>query len=287
MASSGFKLIFLIFNFLYWVVGAALIGVIAWSLATIPNASEFLSGTFVFSYACLCVGLLVVIIGIIGCIGGLSNSLCALKTYVGLMTTMLLIEIAMIIAIYAIQMEIPKLIESTWEQLNKDTHNLIQNELECCGIQNHTEYSTDYTQLPDSCFKTYQTLTVVTKSESTLFTSSCLDKMQDWLNNNMPIWISVLVAIVIIQLASSMCSCIILSKINTPNKISPSPEPKSLDEITSETGEKQRSPSHSLHEPSTSSFNKPTPTSSLHNPSTSSLNKHKAVLTIYSNPDQV
>lgn len=43
-------------------------------------------------------------------------------------------------------------------------------QLECCGVNNYTEYGAHLADLPLSCFKVYDTLSVHTKSWTLLFT---------------------------------------------------------------------------------------------------------------------
>ncbi|XP_060078180.1 extracellular matrix-binding protein ebh-like [Ylistrum balloti] len=218
---SSRQVLFLIFNFLFLCLGLGLVGFVTWTLATIPNANEFISGTHVVTLTSFCLGIVILVIGGIGCAAGFCKGLCILKTYVGFMLTLLFLELGLIFFIYAEKSQIPSVIVESWDGLNTDTQYKIQSELECCGIENYTEYGTDVESYPSSCFVVYDVTGIIEKTVDNLFTADCLTQMQNWLNDHVPIWVSVLVAIAVIECLSGITSCIFLQRIHKKLKVEP------------------------------------------------------------------
>ncbi|XP_021341307.1 uncharacterized protein LOC110442163 [Mizuhopecten yessoensis] len=184
---SSRQFLFLLFNFLFLCLGLGLVGFVAWTLATIPTANEFISGTH----------------------------------YVGFMLTLLFLELGLIFFIYAEKSQIPSVMLDSWDGLNTDTQYKIQSELECCGIQNYTEYGTDVESYPSSCFVVYGVTGIIEKTVDNLFTVDCLTQMQTWLNDHVPIWVSVIVAVAVIECLSGLASCIFLQRVQKKLKVEP------------------------------------------------------------------
>ncbi|XP_069128640.1 enolase-phosphatase E1-like [Argopecten irradians] len=218
---SSRQFLFLFFNFLFLCLGIALVGFVSWTLATIPNANEFISGTHVVTLTSFCLGFVILIIGGIGCAAGFCRGLCVLKTYVGFMLTLIFLELGLVFFIYAEKSQLPSVIVSSWDGLNTDTQYKIQTELECCGIENYTEYGTEVEFYPSSCFVVYDVTGIIEKTIDNLFTADCLTQMQNWLNDNIPIWVSVLIVIAVIEFLSGLTSCIFLQKVQKRLKVVP------------------------------------------------------------------
>ncbi|XP_021341306.1 uncharacterized protein LOC110442161 [Mizuhopecten yessoensis] len=222
MAKCSFRqFTFLLFNFLFLCLGLGLVGFVVWTLATIPAANEFISGTHVITLTSFCLGFVIVIIGGIGCAAGFCKGLCMLKTYVGLMVTLLFLELGLVFFIYSEQSQIPSVMVDSWDGLNTDTQYQIQTELKCCGIQNYTEYGTDVESYPSSCFVVYDVTGIIEKTVDNLFTMSCLTQMQTWLNDHIPIWSSVILVIAVIESLGGLTSCIFLQRVQKKLKVKP------------------------------------------------------------------
>ncbi|KAK6188417.1 hypothetical protein SNE40_004594 [Patella caerulea] len=213
---------FIFVNFLFWAIGLAVVAFVSWLLATNPSVSNFLSGTFIFTYTLISLGILVFIIGLFGCIGGCTESPCLLKTYISFITALFFLEVCTILAAYVQKDQIPKYTASGWREFNQETRGLIQTELRCCGYNDSNEYTVTLEQLPDSCFQTSQPGTITTKSEQTVFKDGCWAKIEAWINSNTPIWASTLAIVSLVQIASMITSCLVLEKVSrTTGRVSP------------------------------------------------------------------
>ncbi|XP_033738360.1 CAR1 transcription factor-like [Pecten maximus] len=218
---SSRQLVFVFFNFLFLCLGLTLVGFVAWTLATIPNANEFISGTHIVTLTSFCLGFVILVIGGIGCAAGFCKGLCILKTYVSFMVTLLFLELGLVFFIYSEQTQIPSVMIDSWSGLNVATQYKIQTELECCGIENYTEYGTDVELYPSSCFVVYDVTGIIEKTVDTLFTTNCLTQMQNWLNNHIPIWASVILGIAVIQCLGGLTSCVFLQRVQKKLKVKP------------------------------------------------------------------
>ncbi|KAK3092136.1 hypothetical protein FSP39_025502 [Pinctada imbricata] len=115
------------------------------------------------------------------------------------MIAFIFMEIGIAIAYHLLEDQVPALLISTWPQLNNDTKFTLQRQLGCCGIQNYTEWSVELDQIPYSCFKVYDTLSVSTKAWTLLYKTSCLDQLEEWFKDNLPIWASLMTFVALVQ----------------------------------------------------------------------------------------
>ncbi|XP_052777535.1 tetraspanin-9-like [Mya arenaria] len=196
--------IFLLFNSLLWLVGIGTLAYGIWIMVSTGNTSNFLSGTLIFTYTFIGVGALLTLIGLLGCIGVCAESTCCLKMYIGLTTILLLVDIGVAIAGGVQQDQAFGLTEKIWDEVNSETKNQIQKELECCGYNNYTDYGSG--ALPDSCLSNAQ-------NNATLYTTPCGTAMRAWLDDNLPVWVAVLASLLFVQLMSMFASCLTLKNI--------------------------------------------------------------------------
>lgn len=190
-----------------WLIGFGVIGYGVWILITTGNVSNFLSGTLLFTYSFLGIGALLVITGLLGCIGGCAASTCCLKAYIGLMTLILMVDIGVAIAGYTQRDSIFHLTEQLWDELNDDTKNHIQKELECCSYNNVTaEYPTG---VPQSC----------NSDQGPQFGTYCQDAMELWVKNNIPAWAAIIGGIGLIEILSTVTSCLALKAVEEAMRV--------------------------------------------------------------------
>ncbi|XP_041359155.1 CD63 antigen-like [Gigantopelta aegis] len=221
MAVSGWtRIAFIAINFVFWLLGLFVFIFIWWTLGTNSALSEFFSGAFLLSYTLVAVGAVILVIGVIGCIGAIIESQCLLQTYVGLVTTLLFLEIAGVVAAYVQKGRLPEYTRSGWNEFNQETRNFLQTQLQCCGFDNYTSYNATLDTLVDSCFKLPDSGTVVTKTNTTLLQDGCYIKITGWLNSNIPKWASVAAAVAFVQILCLVSSCLVLNRVHEANRVS-------------------------------------------------------------------
>ncbi|KAH3698213.1 hypothetical protein DPMN_085732 [Dreissena polymorpha] len=191
-------------------VGLATLGYGIWILVTTGNVSNFLSGSLVFTYSFLGVGLLLTIIGLLGCIGGCAESTCCLKAYIGLLTFLLIVDIGIGIAAGVMKDQVFTVTEHLWDEVNSDTKAQIQKELKCCGYSSPLDYGVG--SVPSSCFGEENVAT-------SIFQTGCQAAMETWVHDNTPIWASVLASVLFVQIASTIASCMTLKKVEDAMRV--------------------------------------------------------------------
>ncbi|KAL4236837.1 Leukocyte surface antigen cd53 [Mactra antiquata] len=197
--------LFLGLNFIMWMIGFGTVGFAVWTLITSGNTSELVSGTLIFTYSFLGIGILLILAGLLGCIGGCCQSTCCLKNYIGIMTFILLLDIGVAIAGFVQKDSVFDITENLWNELNDETRDHIQKEIECCGYNGPT----DYTTLPSSCYN----------GQGTQFSTSCKTAMELWVKDKIPYWASVVAAIGLIQIIATISSCATMKAIEDAMRV--------------------------------------------------------------------
>lgn len=163
-AFACMKYVLFTMNFLIWCFGGALTAVGVW-IRTDGDFWEYHKGFEISNYYQACyvimtVGAVLLIVGFLGCCGAAVDSPCMLLTYIIIMATIVVLELAAAGLVWKIgdgdkfqeyiTREILKKIEE--RKYNRDAENLIdklQMHLECCGANDFTDYGLD--QVPRSC----------------------------------------------------------------------------------------------------------------------------------------
>ncbi|XP_048256051.1 CD63 antigen-like [Haliotis rufescens] len=210
MAATGcLKPWFILFNCIFWLIGCFLVGYISWTLATNPALlTGFPQGTTYFTYTILAAGAFIFITGFLGCVGGLKEHKCLLITVIVLLSIFLAVEIGGAVAAYLLRDQLQVYRNSTWRDFNTDTRDLIQAELQCCGLYSYTEYNETVMRIPHSCFSS-QTNT----SDIYLNTVGCWGKIDEWLFANTVIWACTTAAVAVVQLMCLILAIVMLVKV--------------------------------------------------------------------------
>ncbi|XP_046372496.2 tetraspanin-8-like [Haliotis rufescens] len=217
MAASGcVRPCFIVFNLLFWLMGLFLVGFMAWTMATNPALiTGFISGSRYFTYSILGAGVLIVLAGLFGCIGGLKEGTCLLKTFIAFTIIILLIEIGGAVTAYMMQGELQVYRDSGWTDFNTDTKNFLQTELKCCGFNSASEYGSTVADYPDSCFSDPSS-----KTGASQHNAVCWTKINEWLDSNMAIWAGTLGGVALVQIVSLILAIVMLSKVKKSRKVS-------------------------------------------------------------------
>jgi len=107
-------------------------------------------GVFTLPICVLIAGLLILLLGFLGCCGALKENSCMLKTYAAIVLVLFIAELVLGILIFIYTDKAEKIIKDGMaDQFNKyngeDTHlteslDQVQHELECCGIENYMDW---------------------------------------------------------------------------------------------------------------------------------------------------
>jgi len=154
------KYILFIFNFIFFICGAAILGTSIWILVD-PNVSEYVkvvndaTDSTAFNtalYLLIVVGVFIFLIGFLGCCGACKESGCMLKSYAAAMIFILILQVAAAICAAVFHgkvegevkefmaKEVNKKVGNNNDDVSTITYNVIQMQLKCCGGNNFTDY---------------------------------------------------------------------------------------------------------------------------------------------------
>lgn len=176
------KFILIVFNIIFWLSGAAILGVGIWlrvdkSAVKVFDLAETAQDDNMFEIACyvlIGIGAFVFLVGFLGCCGALKESKCMLGLYIFFLVIVFAVELAagILAAVYKdrIMDELDSKLTDTLKKTdfygeaegeNKyvptawgATVNYIQGQFKCCGISSYQEYNnsvfSNSTTNPDS-----------------------------------------------------------------------------------------------------------------------------------------
>lgn len=230
------KYTFIFFNFIFFLVGAAALGVGIWAQVSeefTQQVHTILSVTFkisqedvekvvdaetIDSAAILIIvgGAVVMVLGFIGCFGAMKENQCLLGTFFVLMFLILGVLVAGVVLV----MFFPETVSNNFKPVLKkvvdewrssgstnQTIDLIQHELKCCGVDGKQDYNST---VPESCKD---------PSDNTIYDRGCLAAFKEKINellSSQPwivggVGIGVL-AIIVIGMILSCCLCTAVRK---------------------------------------------------------------------------
>uniref|UniRef100_A0A0B7AXM6 Tetraspanin n=1 Tax=Arion vulgaris TaxID=1028688 RepID=A0A0B7AXM6_9EUPU len=233
------RLLLIVFNFIFWLSGAAILGVGIWILVD-PNMKEYMEvikdaskdGEFlkVAAYILIGFGAFVFLVGFCGCCGAIRSSKCLLGFYILFLVVVFAGELAagIYVAVYKndtnskLDSGLTKSIQENYGVKLTTAWDFVQTELKCCGGVNYTDYkNSTWTRendkvIPPSCC----TLNSTGQPESYdncnqlkpnfFYEKGCRDALEDWINDHSVIIIGVgcgIAALEIFGLICAICFC--------------------------------------------------------------------------------
>ncbi|CAG9759513.1 unnamed protein product [Ceutorhynchus assimilis] len=181
-------------NLMFVIVGLLLIS-IGYTIKSIYSNFEQFMETYYYNPSSLAIiiGIFIFVIALFGCVGAVRESTCLVNTYAFFLTIVLVMEISVSIAAYAMRSNIESNIAYNMkfamdhfnEEYNAFTWNSTQYNLQCCGIYRNTEWGAypeynltkivlaDNTTLsvPPTCCQQEKC------SPATVYTSGCLFRL--------------------------------------------------------------------------------------------------------------
>lgn len=249
---GGFaKALLIIFNFIFWLSGAAILGVGIWMIVDKNIGSYFQvlnldTHDQFFKYAAyilIAFGIFVFLVGFCGCCGAIRGSKCLLGTYVFFLVLIFIGELAAGILMIVYKVEIEDKIDATLKtsikekygpeqsQTITDAWDIVQIQLDCCGGSGAADYNgSKFGKLPVSCCVLTNKAAAEEKPSSavakneTLCSSEtpsyyhkkgCKDGLMDWAKQHTAILIGVGIGIACLQIfgvVAALCLCRQLSQ---------------------------------------------------------------------------
>ncbi|XP_070563789.1 tetraspanin-4-like [Ptychodera flava] len=216
------KFIVFFFNLLFWLVGLAVMSVGIWLRVSKGDYGTLVTSVPYASAANLiiAVGLIVMIIGFVGCLGAWKENKCLLMTFFILLLIIFIIEIAAGILGYVYRGKVEKYVKedmmagmANYDQAGQEgltgTWDRLQTQEECCGVTDYRDWFTAFpnkngTWLPDSCCKTVTDGCGMTYSNTTRgdfnLDKGCAEPLEKFLADNLYVIGGIGIAIAVIQL---------------------------------------------------------------------------------------
>ncbi|XP_059157892.1 CD82 antigen-like [Physella acuta] len=233
------RMLLIIFNLIFWLSGAAILGVGIWILVD-PNFKDYMKvitdGTNdteflkVSAYILIGFGAFIFLVGFCGCCGAIRASKCLLGFYIFFLVVVFAGELAAGIYVAVFRNDIDnKLktglktsIEKNYIDKMKQTWDSLQKELKCCGGNNYTDYEnstwrqnqTANVKVPISCCVLEngkpKDETKCQELEADYYDKGCRGALLDWVNSHSSILIGVgcgIAGLQIIGLIAAICFC--------------------------------------------------------------------------------
>lgn len=238
--SSKFAKYFLFFfNLLFWICGAAVLGVGIWIL-TDDNALKLMkvatldasdSTVRAAAITLVVVGAVIFITGFLGCCGAMRESSCMLMTYTFIVGFILLLQVVagILAAVFRdrIQEEMQKNMNMTVQEkygMDKeagltDSWDYMQGEFKCCGaINGPQDWDTSAWKqanknmtVPDSCCQVKGDDGKFTKCQNledgAVYKEGCYPKLVDWVKGHAGIIIGVAFGLAVFQVLAIIMGC--------------------------------------------------------------------------------
>nr|XP_002122596.1 tetraspanin-4 [Ciona intestinalis] len=206
------KYFFVVFNILFLIGGATLIGFSIWLQYASPIHEVLIlaKSSIAFIYSVLALGCLLLILGFCGSLGACFEKKWLLIVYLTVTAIFLLAEIGIVIFAFADKKNLQSNLQPLWAALANETKFLLQERFKCCGYYDVSEWKDE---IPDSC----KNVTILIYS--TYWDTPCKDSLVSWLNSNV-ILLSVIGGVILfIQIFQVVVTSIMLLKLGKSNRV--------------------------------------------------------------------
>uniref|UniRef100_W5NJL2 Tetraspanin n=1 Tax=Lepisosteus oculatus TaxID=7918 RepID=W5NJL2_LEPOC len=239
------KYLLFVFNFLFWVGGAAVMAVGIWTLI---DKSDYLSllasSTFAVSaYILIFAGGLVMITGFLGCCAVIREQRSCLSMYFSCLLLIFLIELVAGLLAYVyyqrlsdeLKQHLKQTMTENYAQPGKDliTHAVdrLQQDFKCCGSNNASDWQysvyisspeAENRVVPDSCCKTITPHCGLRAHPSNIYKveGGCITKLEQFLADHLLIIGAVGIGVACLQVRSFIKVCIFITKLYCEMKLS-------------------------------------------------------------------
>uniref|UniRef100_UPI0037E82C51 tetraspanin 34a n=1 Tax=Semicossyphus pulcher TaxID=241346 RepID=UPI0037E82C51 len=243
MCCSGFlKMIMFVFNGVIFLAGAAILGVGVWVkvnsdsflgiLNGVDGAPSGLSELVYVSYVLIGVGVVLVIIGFLGCCGAVKESRCMLLTFFSIVLVIFLIEVAGAVVLLVFQDVAQELLGELEDEVRKGIEvnygkdegltslwNATMEQFKCCGYKNYTDFdgspfNEEHGVYPPTCCNASITTGVCNKNgASRSMIDGCFDKLLQLIEDNAVVVAAVALGIAALEIAAMVVSMVLYNNI--------------------------------------------------------------------------
>ncbi|KAM9845972.1 tetraspanin-11 isoform 2-T2 [Aulostomus maculatus] len=232
------KYLLFVFNFLFWVGGAAVLGVGIWTVVEkIEYLSLLASVTFAVSaYILIVAGGLVVVTGFLGCFAIIREQRSCLSTYFFGLLFIFLIELVAGVLAYVYYLRLSEELKQHLNQTMTENYaqpgqkaittavDNLQQEFKCCGSNNFQDWKmsayilsedAENRIVPDSCCKTITDHCGRKDHPSNIYKveGGCINKLEQFLADHLLVVGAVGIGVACLQICGMMFTCCLYRRI--------------------------------------------------------------------------
>lgn len=222
------KYLLFFFNLIFWISGIVLMGIGAWiklkykDLIQLSESNAATGAVFL-----IIIGVIVAIVGFLGCCGAWKENYCMVTTYAILLAIIFILEIAAGAVAYAYKGKLEEVTKKALDEgikkyfkggEEKKAIDNVQKKFECCGVDGYEDYlNQNTTELPESCCRTPKCNTTVEAMRSLnnteIYTQGCLKGFEKFLREHLLIVGGVGIGIAFVQLIGIVFACCLMRSI--------------------------------------------------------------------------
>ncbi|KAL9955400.1 hypothetical protein ACROYT_G036714 [Oculina patagonica] len=233
------KTLLFTFNFIFWLAGAAILGIGIWTEIDPGQFDAFLgnSGYALPAKILMAAGAFVMVVGFLGCCGAIKESRPLLGAFFACLFLIFAAEAVAGILGFLYRERVEEEVTNRLKDEIKNNYGVkidattdqnvdnLQIRLKCCGLSNYTDWlgskwkeNNKDKRVPLSCCKEDANATTCNKEEgfdkSKIHTEGCLELLKDFVDNHLVILGIVAVSIAGIQLLGMIFACCLFCSID-------------------------------------------------------------------------
>ncbi|KAL4224917.1 Tetraspanin-8 [Mactra antiquata] len=196
------------FNFLFWLLGCAIMGVGIWirvdtNFGKYVNSSNHFDLLYTGAYIFIVVGALIMVVGFLGCCGAIKENQCMLGVFFALLFIIFAILLGAGIWAVVAKDEVKKVVDdalneglSTYftDDPDREFMDMVQDDFKCCGLRSGADFDPDKVNRVEAC---------------TRYTEQCSDKLYNFVKENLVIVAGVAIGIAVILILGMIFSMIL------------------------------------------------------------------------------
>ncbi|XP_041091785.1 tetraspanin-1-like [Polyodon spathula] len=239
MGCFGFlKMLMFVFNGVIFLAGAGVLGVGIWVKVDgasftklLDSVSPDLSQVVNVGYLCIAVGLVLLVMGFLGCCGAMKESKCMLLLFFIIVLLVFVAQVAGAVVVLAFSSLADIIVAQVGnvakDSLEKDygkqaditaVWNTTMKQLKCCGFNNYTDFTSspfrNYTgNYPEQCCKSMANCTLSEAEKSKI--DGCYKAILDFLKDNGKILGAVALGIAGLEIAAMVVSMVLYCHIDS------------------------------------------------------------------------